>query len=73
MAGRMGSVSSRWSGPQAHTNRAAWPYPFNLDVPAAVRVGLVAQCPAGPGTTIDFLSFSVEERTAQNIRSGKEE
>jgi len=46
---------------------------FNLDVPAAVRVGLVAQCPVGPGTTIDLLSFSVEERTAKNIRSGKEE
>jgi regulation of enolase protein 1 (concanavalin A-like superfamily) len=46
---------------------------FRLDVPAAVRVGLVAQCPAGPGTTIDFLSFSVEERTAANIRTGQVE
>lgn len=43
---------------------------FNLDVPAAIRVGIVAQCPSGPGTTIDFLSFGMEQRTVQNARSG---
>lgn len=43
---------------------------FSLPVPPAVRVGLVAQSPAGPGTTIDFLSFSVEARTVQNLRAG---
>ncbi|MBE0697901.1 MAG: DUF1349 domain-containing protein [Anaerolineaceae bacterium] len=43
---------------------------FHLDVPPAIRVGIVAQCPVGPGTTIDFLSFSIEQRTVQNARSG---
>lgn len=43
---------------------------FNLAVPAEVRLGLVAQCPAGSGTTIDFLNFNVESRTVQNMRTG---
>ena len=43
---------------------------FKLPMPPAIRVGLVAQCPAGPGTTIDFLSFTVEPRTIQNLRAG---
>lgn len=43
---------------------------FRLEGPAAMKVGLVAQCPAGPGTTIDFLSFSVETRTLQKLRAG---
>lgn len=43
---------------------------FNLDVPETVRVGIVAQCPTGPGTTIDFLHFSIEQRTVKNARTG---
>ncbi len=43
---------------------------FRLDLLPAVKVGLVAQCPAGPGTVIDFLSFSVEPRAIQNLRAG---
>jgi regulation of enolase protein 1 (concanavalin A-like superfamily) len=43
---------------------------FSLPGPASMKVGLVAQCPAGPGTTIDFFSFSVEHRTLQNLRAG---
>lgn len=43
---------------------------FKLAMPSTIKVGLVAQCPAGPGTTIDFLSFSVESRTLKNLRSG---
>jgi len=43
---------------------------FHLDVPAAIKVGIVAQCPVGPGTTIDFLHLSIEQRTPQNLRSG---
>jgi hypothetical protein len=39
-------------------------------VPAQVRVGLVAQCPAGPGVEIDWLSFSIELRTLSNLRAG---
>ena len=44
---------------------------FRLAVPQTVKVGLVAQCPSGPGTTIDFLSFTVEPRTVTNLRSGR--
>ena len=44
---------------------------FRLEVSAAVKIGLVAQCPAGPGTTIDFLSFAVEPRTVKDMRAGK--
>jgi uncharacterized protein len=43
---------------------------FRLIMPPTVKVGIVAQCPAGDGTTIDFLHFSVEKRTAGNLRSG---
>ena len=44
---------------------------FNLAVPQTVKVGIVAQCPVGPGTTIDFLHFSIEQRTVSNLRAGK--
>jgi regulation of enolase protein 1 (concanavalin A-like superfamily) len=43
---------------------------FSLPVPPTVRVGLVAQCPAGPGTTIDFLHFSVEPGAVKDMRAG---
>jgi regulation of enolase protein 1 (concanavalin A-like superfamily) len=43
---------------------------FRLDVPTKVRVGVVAQCPSGPGATIDLLHFSVEQRPVKNIRAG---
>jgi uncharacterized protein len=43
---------------------------FKLPMPSTIKVGLVAQCPAGPGATIDFLSFSVESRTLKNLRGG---
>ena len=43
---------------------------FRLPVPPTVRVGIVAQSPVGPGTTIDFLHFSIEQRTVKNVRSG---
>jgi uncharacterized protein len=43
---------------------------FHLEVPASLKVGIVAQCPAGPGSTIDFLHFSLEQRTIANLRSG---
>ena len=43
---------------------------FNLEVPHEVRVGVVAQCPVGDGTTVDLLHFSVETRTLADIRSG---
>lgn len=43
---------------------------FQLPVPAEIKVGLVAQCPAGPGVTIDFLSFSLKHCTVQKLRNG---
>ena len=43
---------------------------FHLAGPAAMKVGVVAQCPAGPGTTLDILHFSIEARRVQNLRAG---
>ncbi len=43
---------------------------FRLPVIKIVHVGMVAQCPVGPGTTVDFLSFTVEDRTVTNLRAG---
>jgi hypothetical protein len=44
---------------------------FRLTVPPAIKVGLVAQCPSGPGTTVDFLSFTLEQRSVTNLRTGR--
>ena len=41
-----------------------------LPLPDEVQLGIVAQSPVGPGTTIDVLSFSVEQRTVGNMRAG---
>jgi regulation of enolase protein 1 (concanavalin A-like superfamily) len=43
---------------------------FHLAGPADLRLGVVAQSPGGPGTTIDILSFSVEQRTIKDLRAG---
>ncbi len=43
---------------------------FRLEVPPTVKVGIAAQSPVGPGTTVDFLSFTVETRTVENLRAG---
>ena len=43
---------------------------FRLAVAKQIKVGLVAQCPAGPGTVVDFLSFTVESRTVKDLRAG---
>jgi regulation of enolase protein 1 (concanavalin A-like superfamily) len=43
---------------------------FKLSLPHSIQIGLVAQCPAGPGTTIDFLSFTIERRMVTNLRAG---
>ncbi len=44
---------------------------FRLEVPASVKVGLVAQCPVGSGTTVDFLSFTIEARSVKDLRAGR--
>lgn len=43
---------------------------FALPVPQAIQVGLVAQAPIGPGTHVDFYSFTVESRRVANMRAG---
>lgn len=43
---------------------------FTLPVSHEVRVGLVAQSPVGPGTTVDFAEFMVESRCVENLRAG---
>jgi hypothetical protein len=43
---------------------------FGLDMPATVQVGMVAQCPVGTGSEIDFLYFSLEQRTVSDLRAG---
>lgn len=44
---------------------------FRLPVPSRLQVGLVAQCPAGAGTAVEFLHFSVEPRTVADLRAGR--
>ncbi len=43
---------------------------FNLPLPDEIQVGVVAQCPAGPGASVDVLSFSVEGRSVKALRAG---
>jgi regulation of enolase protein 1 (concanavalin A-like superfamily) len=43
---------------------------FALPMPRKVKVGLVAQSPAGPGTTVDFYRFTLERRSVENLRTG---
>lgn len=43
---------------------------FHLPLPRTVRVGLLAQSPGDAGTSVDFLSFSVESRTVADTRTG---
>jgi uncharacterized protein len=43
---------------------------FHLAGPEVMRVGVVTQCPAGPGTTIDILHFSIEARRVEKLRAG---
>jgi regulation of enolase protein 1 (concanavalin A-like superfamily) len=41
-----------------------------LPLPSEVKVGLVAQSPVGPGTTVDFDRFTVQSRRVKDIRAG---
>jgi len=43
---------------------------FELAMPPEVRVGLVAQCPVGPGARVSFTSLEVERRSIGNLRAG---
>jgi regulation of enolase protein 1 (concanavalin A-like superfamily) len=43
---------------------------FALPLPPRVQVGLVAQSPSGPGTTVDFFQFALERSGPKDLRSG---
>lgn len=43
---------------------------FGLNLPEEIRLGVIAQCPTGPGSVIDILKFSVEARRVTNMRAG---
>ncbi len=43
---------------------------FHIEMPSTVKVGMVAQCPGGPGTVIDFFHFGVENKCVLDIRAG---
>jgi uncharacterized protein len=43
---------------------------FKLVMADPIQLGLVAQCPGGPGTMIDWLSFTIEPRRVTNLRAG---
>ncbi len=44
---------------------------FHLDVMDTLKVGLVAQSPLGTGTTCVFEEFTIDNKTAMNIRRGE--
>lgn len=44
---------------------------FRLPLPPAVKVGLLAQCPTGAGSVIDWPYFGLERRTVANLRAGR--
>ena len=67
---RVGDVFGLQYSPDASDGSWRMVRVFRLTVPPTVRVGIVAQSPVGPGTTIDFLHFSIEQRTVKNVRSG---
>ena len=67
---RVGDVFGLQYSPDASDGSWRMVRVFRLPVPPTVRVGIVAQSPVGPGTTIDFLHFSIEQRTVKNVRSG---
>jgi regulation of enolase protein 1 (concanavalin A-like superfamily) len=43
---------------------------FALPLPSQIKVGLVAQSPIGPGTSVDFYRFTLEPRRVENVRAG---
>lgn len=43
---------------------------FSIELLPVARVGLLAQCPRGAGSTVLFRHFSIEQRTVANLRAG---
>ncbi len=44
---------------------------FTFEATETVQVGMVAQCPIGTGSAMDFSYFSLENRTVTDLRAGK--
>lgn len=65
---RAGNVFALHYSPDGNTWRMV--RLFRLEIPQTVKVGIAAQSPVGPGTTIDFLNFTIELRTVANLRTG---
>ena len=67
---RVGDVFGLHYAPDSPTKGWHMVRYFRLVLPQEVGVGLVAQSPVGPGTTVDFFRFTVESKTVQNLRAG---
>jgi regulation of enolase protein 1 (concanavalin A-like superfamily) len=66
---RKGSVFGLHYGPNGeHWNMVRY---FTFDARATLQVGMVAQSPVGDGSEMDFLNFSLENRSVQDVRAGR--
>jgi uncharacterized protein len=65
---RKGNVFGLHYGPDGeHWNMVRY---FTFDAQATVQVGMVAQSPVGDGSQMDFLHFSLKNRSVQDLRTG---
>lgn len=65
---RKGNLFGMHYGPDGvHWNMVRY---FKMDVPAKVRIGLVAQCPGGDGAELDFATFCLDGTTVKDVRAG---
>ena len=65
---RKGNLFGMHYGPDGvHWNMVRY---FSMDVPAKVRIGLVAQCPGGDGAELDFAAFHLDDTTVKDVRAG---
>jgi len=44
---------------------------FGLELPNTVQVGMVAQCPIGPGAEMDSSRSAWNRRTVNDLRAGR--
>ena len=65
---RKGNLFGMHYGPDGvHWNMVRY---FSMDVPAKVRIGLVAQCPGGDGAELDYTAFCLDDTTVKDVRAG---
>lgn len=65
---RKGNLFGMHYGPDGKTwNMVRY---FTLDVPEIIQAGMEAQCPVGQGLDVDFMHFSMEHRTVDDVRAG---